>query len=148
VQLWYGLASAGYVFIQVPSLSYASLCYLSTTHSGTEEGFTDDPTVFYGSSHGKDHYPGTGHDPSPFIGERAQNEVDRRIVNRLLTPGPESRPEFFVKWREILDEMERFQPQLVIMSTGARLSHFVSICILSATSLFARLFLLPDCAQA
>jgi acetoin utilization deacetylase AcuC-like enzyme len=96
---------------------------------GTEEGFTDDPSVFYGSSHGKDHYPGTGRDPTPFIGERAKREVDRRIVNRLLTPGPESRPEFFVKWREILDEMERFQPQLVIMSTGA-----FDICAISARS--------------
>ena len=93
-------------------------------YTGTEEGFTDDPTVFYGSTHGRDHFPGTGTDPSPFVGDKALAEVDRRIVNRVLTPGPESRAEFREKWAEILSEMERFQPQLVIMSSG----EFVFLC--------------------
>ena len=74
--------------------------------------------MFYGSTHGRDHYPGTGRDPTPFVGDKAKRAVDRRIVNRLLTPGPQSREEFRPKWREILLEMERFQPDLVIMSTG------------------------------
>ena len=107
-----------YIFIH----NWAGILLLLTSislYEGTEEGFTDDPTVFYGSTHGRDHFPGTGHDPSPNVGERAEREVDRRIVNRLLTPGPTSRSEFFVKWKEILSEMERFKPQLVIMSTGA-----------------------------
>ena len=86
--------------------------------TGTEEGFKEDSSLFYGSTHGKDHYPGTGRDPSPFTGERARDPLHRRIVNRTLTPGPASRPEFRVKWREILSEMELFMPELVIMSTG------------------------------
>ena len=54
-------------------------------YTGTEEGFTDDPTVFYGSTHGRDHFPGTGTDPSPFVGDKALTEVDRRIVkDRVL----------------------------------------------------------------
>ncbi len=36
--------------------------------NGTEEGFTPFPHLFYGSTHEKDNYPGTGKDPSPFIG--------------------------------------------------------------------------------
>ena len=95
--------------------------------SGTEEGFTSDPSVFYGSTHGKDHFPGTGHDPSPLVGDKATKELDRRIVNRLLTPGPESRVEFKIKWCEILSEMERFQPELVIMSTGTHHTGTTSI---------------------
>ena len=95
--------------------------------SGTEEGFTSDPSVFYGSTHGKDHFPGTGHDPSPLVGDKAAKELDRRIVNRLLTPGPESRVEFKIKWCEILSEMERFQPELVIMSTGTHHTGTTSI---------------------
>lgn len=39
-------------------------------------------------------------------------------MNRELTPGPKSRQDFRIKWREILLEMENFQPNLVIMSTG------------------------------
>ena len=70
------------------------------------------------------HAAGTGTDPSPFVGDKALTEVDRRIVNRVLTPGPESRAEFREKWAEILSEMERFQPQLVIMSSG----EFVFLC--------------------
>jgi len=94
-------------------------------HAGTEEGFTDDPSVFYGSTHGRDHFPGTGPDPSPFVGDKAKSEVHRRIVNRVLTPGPESRAEFREKWAEILSEMERFRPQLVIMSSGAEKFHCI-----------------------
>jgi hypothetical protein len=61
-------------------------------------------------------------------------------VNRLLTPGPKSRPEFYVKWREILSEMERFRPQLVIMSTGELLVTKLSDCSLHAMGLHAGVF--------
>lgn len=52
--------------------------------NGTEEGFTHDETLFYGSTHQKDAYPGTGIDPSPHVGENAKKPLDRRIVNRYL----------------------------------------------------------------
>jgi acetoin utilization deacetylase AcuC-like enzyme len=52
--------------------------------NGTEEGFEPYDNLFYGSTHEKDNYPGTGRDPSPNIGDKAVREVDRRIVNRTL----------------------------------------------------------------
>lgn len=52
------------------------------------------------------------------MGELARNELDRRIVNRTLEAGPKSRAQFRKKWQEILDEMERFDPNLVIISAG------------------------------
>jgi acetoin utilization deacetylase AcuC-like enzyme len=99
---------------------------------GTEEGFIPDESLFYGSTHGRHHYPGTGHDPSPNVGDKATREIDRRIVNRMLTPGPRSRPEFRVKWLEILAEMERFGPELVIMSTGTVATENKMLCSLSS----------------
>ncbi|KAJ1404828.1 hypothetical protein B484DRAFT_404639 [Ochromonadaceae sp. CCMP2298] len=86
--------------------------------NGTEEGFTPHDSLFYGSTHGRDHFPGSGKDPSPFVGEKAKKPIHRRIVNRELTPGKKSRPEFYSKWGEILAEMELFRPDLVIMSAG------------------------------
>jgi acetoin utilization deacetylase AcuC-like enzyme len=75
-------------------------------------------TLFYGSTHEKDNYPGTGRDPSPFVGDKAKSPRDRRIVNRTLEPGPKSRSQFKEKWLEILAEMELFQPDLVLISAG------------------------------
>ena len=86
--------------------------------AGTENVFKDDVTLFYGSTHEKDNYPGTGRDPSPFVGDKAKSPLDRRIVNRTLAPGPKSRSQFREKWREILAEMELFQPDLVLISAG------------------------------
>lgn len=85
--------------------------------NGTEEGFVPDETLFYGSTHEKDNYPGTGVEPLA-KGETAKSELHRRIVNRVLRRGPPSRSEFRVKWLEILSEMERFRPDFVIISAG------------------------------
>jgi len=85
---------------------------------GTEEGFFDSPTLFYGSTHERDNFPGTGPDPSPFVGELSMNAIHRRIVNRTLQAGPRSRLEFRQKWVQILEEMELFAPELVLISAG------------------------------
>lgn len=85
--------------------------------NGTEEGFRDDPTLFYGSTHEKDNFPGTGSEPRT-KGELALDERDRRIVNRYLHAGVGSQEEFRVKWREVIDEMILFRPNLVIISAG------------------------------
>lgn len=95
---------------------------------GTEDGFSDDLTLFYGSTHEKDNYPGTGPDPSPFVGDKAKSPRARRIVNRTLESGEKSRKQFREKWREILSEMERFQPDLVLISAGAS-SCCVYVCV-------------------
>ena len=98
--------------------------------NGTEEGFYEDETLFYGSTHEKDNYPGTGVDPSPFVGSQAKRAVDRRIVNRTLDPrngksryaaGDDEysvRDQFRTKWTQVIKEMERFKPDFVVFSAG------------------------------
>jgi len=85
--------------------------------NGTEEGFAPDDTLFYGSTHQQYAFPGTGNEPE-LIGSDAACAIDRRIVNRYLTAGPTSKAEFRQKWKEVLSEMELFNPGLVIISAG------------------------------
>lgn len=85
--------------------------------NGTEEGFIPDETLFYGSTHEKDNYPGTGAEPRQ-KGTRAVRAQDRRIVNRYLEAGQESKSQFRLKWAEIIDEMEQFSPEFIIISAG------------------------------
>jgi len=86
--------------------------------NGTEEGFVPDDTLFYGSTHEKDNFPGTGKDPSPYVGDQAKTPLHRRIVNRTLPAGPASVKQFHVKWAQVVDEMALFAPDLVIISAG------------------------------
>lgn len=85
--------------------------------NGTEEGFEDNVTLFYGSTHEKGNFPGTGVEPK-FKGKQATKEIDRRIVNRFLDKGKQSVAQFRQKWREIIEEMHHFKPNLVIFSAG------------------------------
>ena len=78
-----------------PTLTNSSIGFFEL---GTEEGFIPDETLFYGSTHEVDNFPGTGIDPSPYVGERAKKAIDRRIVDRTLNRGPVSVHEFCVKW--------------------------------------------------
>ncbi len=74
--------------------------------NGTEAIFRDDPDVFYGSTHQAMFYPGTG--KADFAGH---------IVNRPLDSGSDGavfRPAF----SEILDALERFGPELILISAG------------------------------
>ena len=87
-------------------------------NSGTEEGFKNDETLFYGSTHEKDNYPGTGKDPSPYTGERAKNPIFRRIVNRQIKRGENSAADFRIAWTQVIGEMKYFEPDLVIISAG------------------------------
>jgi acetoin utilization deacetylase AcuC-like enzyme len=66
--------------------------------NGTEEGFAPDETLFYGSTHELDNFPGTGRDPSPYVGAKAKKPLHRRIVNRTLNAGPCSVKQFHTKW--------------------------------------------------
>lgn len=74
--------------------------------------------MFYGSTHEKDNYPGTGTDPTPYVGENARNPLNRRIVNRTIIGGPTSVQEFHIKWQQVVDEMVLFAPELIIISAG------------------------------
>lgn len=110
------------------TFTMAMVSYLTASHSsyviplclGTEEGFKDDEDLFYGSTHQRYCYPGSGPDPTPFIGDQAKSPLQRRIVDRMLTPGESSRKEFYVKWIQVLQEMELFKPELIIISAGKK----------------------------
>jgi acetoin utilization deacetylase AcuC-like enzyme len=127
--------------------------------NGSAHGFVHDPSIFYGSTHKKDNYPGTGREPylipvpideivemrdelgdelfaaicgdlsgpAPFdmpatAGMKitvAEENDKRRIVDRtIVANGALSRRSFRLKWREVVYEMVRFKPQLVIISAG------------------------------
>ena len=77
--------------------------------NGTQDIFQADPTLFYASSHQFPCYPGTG-DPS----ERGVGN----IVNAALPPGAGS-AQFREAWDLlILPELDRFAPNLLIVSAG------------------------------
>ena len=77
--------------------------------NGTQDIFQADPTLFYASSHQFPCYPGTG-DPS----ERGVGN----IVNAALPPGAGS-AQFREAWDLlILPELNRFAPNLLIVSAG------------------------------
>ena len=77
--------------------------------NGTQDIFQADPTLFYASSHQFPCYPGTG-DPS----ERGVGN----IVNATLPPGAGS-AQFREAWDLlILPELDRFAPNLLIVSAG------------------------------
>eukprot|EP00602_Paraphysomonas_sp_CaronLab_P006300 CAMPEP_0185026656 /NCGR_PEP_ID=MMETSP1103-20130426/10988_1 /TAXON_ID=36769 /ORGANISM="Paraphysomonas bandaiensis, Strain Caron Lab Isolate" /LENGTH=460 /DNA_ID=CAMNT_0027560309 /DNA_START=209 /DNA_END=1591 /DNA_ORIENTATION=+ len=115
--------------------------------NGTEQGFRADSSgcLFYGSTQEMGNYPGTGDQPplAPVsneemdvmrdrLGEKnfellwgkegslevAEDAEDRRVVNREIIGGRGSREEFRRRWREVIYEMVRFNPQLVIISAG------------------------------
>mmetsp|Transcript_10566 Transcript_10566/g.9503 ORF Transcript_10566/g.9503 Transcript_10566/m.9503 type:complete len:441 (-) Transcript_10566:32-1354(-) len=86
--------------------------------NGSEDGALEDESIFFGSTHEKDNYPGTGADPTPNIGDKVLNPKHRRIVNRYLQRGPYSRVQFKEKWKQIIDEMILFKPELIFISAG------------------------------
>lgn len=88
--------------------------------NGTEEGFKSFENLFYGSTHEKDNFPGTGKDPSPKVGDLAVLDIHRRIVNRYLITGQRqsTQQQFRIKWRQVVREMERFKPELILFSAG------------------------------
>lgn len=57
------------------------------------------------------------------MGERSKNLLHRRIVNRYLYRGPKSRDQFKIKWKEIIEEMILFEPNLIIISAGFDAHH-------------------------
>lgn len=89
--------------------------------NGTEDGFKKDPeTLFYGSTHEKDNYPGTGADVYPYYGEEAKLPENKHVVNRYLTggDGKQSYDQFKPRWQYVIDQMEKFRPDLIIFSAG------------------------------
>ena len=78
--------------------------------NGTQAVFESDPGLFYASSHQSPCYPGTGH--------AWEHGVAGNIVNAPLRPGDGS-VAFRAVWeRTILPALDKFVPELLIISAG------------------------------
>ena len=78
--------------------------------NGTQEIFHTDPTVFYFSTHQFPLYPGTG---------TAEERGAGTIYNVPIFVSPKAREEVLRAYEETLQiEMEKFQPELVMISAG------------------------------
>ena len=78
--------------------------------NGTQACFENDADLFYGSSHQFPCYPGTGR-PS-------ERGVAGNVVNVALSPGAGSQL-FRAAWQDqLIPALERFGPELVIISAG------------------------------
>jgi acetoin utilization deacetylase AcuC-like enzyme len=118
--------------------------------NGVEDGFKDDESLFYGSTHQINNFPYTGKDPTPFIGDSAKTAVDRRIVNREISAGRTSSEEFRSKWKQVVDEMILFQPNLVFISAGfdAHIRDPLAMCELTDDDyIYATQVVLDACAK-
>ena len=83
--------------------------------NGTQHAFYDDPDLFYGSSHQAPFYPGTG--------LRRESGVAGNIVNIPLAQGCNSAT-FRAQMRaEMLPALQRFAPELLIISAGFDAHH-------------------------
>jgi acetoin utilization deacetylase AcuC-like enzyme len=77
---------------------------------GTQAVVEPDPSLFYGSTHQSPLYPGTG---SP-----RERGIDNNVANVPLRPNSGS-AQFRHAWGEIiLPQLDRFAPELVIVSAG------------------------------
>jgi acetoin utilization deacetylase AcuC-like enzyme len=83
--------------------------------NGTQNSFYDDPDLFYGSSHQAPFYPGTG--------LRHESGVAANIVNIPLAQGCNSAT-FRAQMRaQMLPALQRFAPELLIISAGFDAHH-------------------------
>jgi acetoin utilization deacetylase AcuC-like enzyme len=77
---------------------------------GTQAVVEVDPSLFYGSTHQYPLYPGTGHSN--------EHGIERNVANVPLRPNSGS-AQFRHAWGEIiLPQLDRFAPELVIISAG------------------------------
>lgn len=77
---------------------------------GTQAVVEPDPSLFYGSTHQYPLYPGTGH--------ARERGIEHNVANVPLRPNSGS-AQFRHAWSEsILPQLDRFAPQLVIVSAG------------------------------
>lgn len=78
--------------------------------NGTQHCFEDDPDLFFGSSHQSPFYPGTG--------ARSEQGVAGNVVNIPLPRGSGSDTFRRLMRDEMLPALERFAPELLIISAG------------------------------
>jgi len=77
--------------------------------NGTQDIFWDEPRVLFCSTHQSPLYPGTG--------AESERGGRGRVHNLPLPAGADSLA-FRAAWRELLREIDAFQPQLILVSAG------------------------------
>ena len=78
--------------------------------NGTQNSFWDDPDTLYLSTHQSPLYPGTG-----LLHERG---IKGNILNRPMPPGTGSQAWRRVVERDILPAIDRWRPELILLSAG------------------------------
>lgn len=78
--------------------------------NGTQTMFENDPDLFYTSSHQSPLYPGTGH--------RFERGIKNNILNIPMMPFAGSHEFRDIMLREMLPELDKFRPQLLLISAG------------------------------
>lgn len=81
--------------------------------NGTQHAFERDPSVFFASLHQWPLYPGTG-----LADERGLGDGEGTTLNRPQPPGAGEREWLAALEDDVLPEIERFRPQLVLVSAG------------------------------
>ena len=81
--------------------------------NGTQHAFEADPSVFYASLHQWPLYPGTGR-----ADERGVGEGRGTTLNCPMSPGTGDDDYLRVLEEQVLPEMDRFEPQVVLVSAG------------------------------
>jgi len=81
--------------------------------NGTQNAFYADPTVFYVSAHQWPHYPGTGLET-----ETGAGKAEGTNMNIPMPPGSGDEDILSVFDARVIPELERFAPELVMISAG------------------------------
>lgn len=93
--------------------------------NGTQQIFFNDPRVLYVSSHQAPLYPGTG--------QATDAGIANNIVNFPLPPGAGT-DAFRSAWQEGFSAIDRFAPQLILVSAGFDAHHLDPLADLNLTT--------------
>ena len=112
--LFGNIALAAKVALLQPSISKVAIVDFDVHHgNGTQALIGDDPNILFISSHQYPFYPGTGS-----IREIGQGKAEGTIVNISMQAGTGDNGFKTVYEKIVLPSLERFQPDLILVSAG------------------------------
>jgi len=97
--------------------------------NGTQDTFYEDDTVFYFSSHQAYAYPGTGAQS-----DKGSGEGEGFTANFLMMPGSGDSELFDIYENELPSYIERFQPDIILVSAGYDLHESDPLAQLNVTT--------------
>ena len=97
--------------------------------NGTQDTFYEDDTVFYFSSHQAYAYPGTGAES-----QKGSGEGEGYTANFLMMPGSGDSELFEIYDNELLPCIERFEPDIILVSAGYDLHESDPLAQLNVTT--------------